>query len=100
MHLCGIDPVGAAVGENRPAGRVVANEPDARQGEWRTEAGEILEDVIGRATVARRLGYDGRQRVLRGPSIDDLQMIDNPVSTRDDSGTHGAMLFPVWKTTK
>ena len=89
-QLCGVDVMGAAVVADEAAAGVVTHEADGLERKLRSEPGEVLKDVVGRAPISPRLAEDVRERVLRRPGVDDLHVVDDPVSAGDEAAACGA----------
>src|SRR5690606_11320851 len=81
-----INAVLAAVIQNPLAGLILADESNGRKRKAGAEAREIFQDIVGRAAVGARLLYYIRQRVLRGPGIDDLRIVDDPIAGGENAG--------------
>ena len=80
-----VDTVRLAVLADILARGVVAHEPYCGQWERRLEPRQVNQHVVGSAAVARSLGEDVRESVLRRIDVDDLGAIENPVPACEDS---------------
>jgi hypothetical protein len=72
--------VGLAVAPNVFAFGIVTDEPNSFKGEGGFEVGQIDQHIIWSTSIAGALGQDSCESILRRVAIDDLGVIDDPVS--------------------
>ena len=58
-------------------------------GEGSTQPGQVFEEVVGAAPVSVAFAEDFGEAVLVGPGVDRLHVVADPVSTGEDSRSHG-----------
>jgi hypothetical protein len=88
--------LGELMGANSKAGAisydflsvfVLADESGCFQGEGGSHKGEIHEDIVGGASRAMGTRENICKRVLRGPSVDDFDVVDDPVAACENTVT-------------
>ena len=70
--------------ENGTAIGIIPDEPHPLERKRATQLREIFEDIVGASAVSGGLGYDAHQRILRRPCLDDLYVVHDPVSRRQN----------------
>ena len=87
---CSVDPVGGAIVDDAVAGRIRADEPGCREWERGTHFGEVLEDIVWAAAIARRFAQDRREPLLARVVVDDLEVIDDEIPGCEQAGARVA----------
>jgi hypothetical protein len=92
--MSGIDAVTAAIFQDYAAQIVVTDHSGAHQREGDLQAGQTDEDVIGSPAGALGLGANIGQLIALGVNINDFNLVNDPVSCRQQAGTRrGKGLF-------
>src|SRR5580693_4732819 len=85
-QLLRVDMMLDALSGNPLAVRIRADQSDARQRKGGSQFGKVNQDIERTAAIADGFGLNIGQGVLLGIGVDKLQLVDNPIASREDAG--------------